>query len=132
MARYPGTYLSGVTPFAEEAAQYAFADLRRIGLLSFGVAVRVLLLLCRSLRDTLVAVAATGLPPLFALGLAAQLEIPLTALGAALFPVMAVVGITSSVHLLNAIRERGGHSPWRAESSCLVRRRPGRRWWRTM
>lgn len=116
-ARFEGTeqiHVSGVTPFAVEAAEYAISDLKRLGLLAFLVAVVVLLLLCRSVRETLIAAIATSLPPLYALGLAAALDLPLTALGAALFPVMAVVGITSSVHLLNACGEEGPGGAGRA------------------
>jgi len=109
--RHPGIYVSGVTPFAIEASEYALADLRRVGLLALAVAVGVLLLLCRSLVETAIAVVATGLPPLFALGFASLLDIRLTAMGAALFPVLAVVGITSSVHLLHAYHAECAHHP---------------------
>ena len=116
---HPGMHVSGVTPFAIEASEYALADLRRIGLLALAVAVVVLFLLCGSFGETAVAVVATGLPPLFALGFAALLGIRLTAMGAALFPVLAVVGITSSVHLLHGYRAEAEHHPpevaaWRA------------------
>ncbi|MHC4224406.1 MAG: efflux RND transporter permease subunit, partial [Planctomycetota bacterium] len=103
-------HVAGVTALAVDASEYAYEDLRRIGLLALAVSVAVLFALRRSVRETFVAVLATGLPPLYALGLAAALGAPVTALGAALFPVMAVVGITSSVHLLNAYgeeREKG-------------------------
>ena len=113
-ALHDGIYVSGVTPFQVEAAEYAISDLKRIGPLALGVAVAVLFLLRRSVRETLVAAMATCLPPLYALGLAAALDLPLTALGAALFPVMAVVGITSSVHLLNAYGEEGPGGAGRA------------------
>jgi len=98
-------HVAGVTALTADAGAYAVQDLRRIGLLALAVSVAVLLVLCRSVRETLVAVAATGLPPLLALGFASAFDIPVTALGAALFPVLAVVGITSSVHLLNAYGE---------------------------
>jgi predicted RND superfamily exporter protein len=104
-AREGDMHVTGVTPFAVEASRYAIEDLRRIGALALGSALVVLFVLCRSVRETLIAVLATGLPPLIALGAAAALEIPLTALGAALFPVMAVVGITSSIHLLHVFHE---------------------------
>jgi predicted RND superfamily exporter protein len=58
-----------------------------------------------------VAVFATALPPLYALGLAAAAGWPISALGAALFPVLGVVGITSTVHLLNAFGEHRLHAP---------------------
>ncbi|MDH3592784.1 MAG: MMPL family transporter, partial [Planctomycetota bacterium] len=111
VARRHGTnagpiHVAGVTALTADAGAYALADLRRIGLLALAAAVVVLLALCRSLRETLAAVIATCLPPLLALGVAAAFELPLTALGAALFPVLAVVGITSSVHLLHAYGER--------------------------
>ncbi len=98
-------HVAGVTALALEAGEYAVRDLKRIGLLALLASVAVLFVLCRSLLETLIAVLATGLPPLFALGCAAALGVPVTALGAALFPVLAVVGITSSVHLLHAYHE---------------------------
>ena len=123
--RHPGIYVSGVTPFAIEASEYALADLRRVGLLALAVAVGVLLLLCRSLVETAIAVAATGLPPLFALGFASLLDIRLTAMGAALFPVLAVVGITSSVHLLHAYHAECAHHHPGADAPRRAARRVG-------
>ena len=98
-------HVAGVTALAVDAGEYAVADLRRIGAAALVAAIAVLLVLCRSLRASLVAVIATGLPPLYALGCACALGLPMTALGAALFPVLAIVGITSSVHLLHAYAE---------------------------
>ena len=97
--------VAGVTAFQLDAVTYAVRDLRRIGLWAAIVAVIVLWLLCRSWRATLAAVFAMGLPPLIALGGAAWSSIPITALATALFPVLAVVGITSTVHLLHAFSE---------------------------
>ena len=59
-------------------------------------------------------------------GIAAALDLRLTAMGAALFPVLAVVGITSSVHLLHAYGEArtDGADPrragWRAPGAVYV------------
>jgi predicted RND superfamily exporter protein len=106
-------HVAGVTALAVDAGEYAVRDLQRIGLLALAVSAAVLLVLCRSVSETLVALMATGLPPLFALACAVVLDVPITALGAALFPMLAVVGITSSVHLLNAYGEelRRGSEP---------------------
>ncbi|MHC4973569.1 MAG: efflux RND transporter permease subunit [Planctomycetota bacterium] len=106
-------HVAGVTALAVDAGEYAVSDLKRIGLLALAVSAVVLLVLCRSVSETLVALLATGLPPLFALACAVLLDVPITALGAALFPMLAVVGITGSVHLLNAYGEelRGGSEP---------------------
>ncbi len=106
-------HVAGVTALAVDAGVYAVRDLKRIGLFALAVSALVLLILFRSVTETLVALLATGLPPLYALAGAAALGIPITALGAALFPMLAVVGITSSVHLLNAYGEglRQGAAP---------------------
>jgi predicted RND superfamily exporter protein len=106
-------HVAGVTALAVDAGEYAVQDLKRIGFLALAVSAVVLLILCRSLRETAVALLATGLPPLYALACAVVLGVPITALGAALFPMLAVVGITSSVHLLNAYGEerRRGATP---------------------
>lgn len=98
-------HVAGVTALAVDAGEYAVSDLKRIGLLALIVSAAVLFGLCRSVSETLVALLATGLPPLFALAGAVVLDVPVTALGAALFPILAVVGITGSVHLLNAYGE---------------------------
>jgi len=98
-------HVAGVTALALAAGEYAVRDLKRIGLLALLTSIAVLFFLCRSFGETFVAVLATGLPPLYALGCAAALDLPVTALGAALFPVLAVVGITSSVHLLHRYHE---------------------------
>jgi len=94
-------YVSGVTALALAASEYALRDLKRVGAAAFLVSLLALFLLCGSLRETIVAVLATALPPVYALGIAATMGWPVTALGAALFPVLGVVGITSTVHLLN-------------------------------
>lgn len=120
----PGSEIrvAGVTALAMDANAYAMEDLRRIGALALAASVLVLLLLCGSLADTLAAVIATGLPPLFALGIAQWLGVPLSALGAALFPVLAVVGITTSLHLLHSYAEqRRGLPPERAASAAARR-----------
>ena len=103
-------YVSGVTALALAASEYALEDLKRVGGAALVVSLLALLLLCGSWRETLVALGATALPPIFALGIAASMGWPITALGAALFPVLGVVGITSTVHLLNrfdALRSNG-------------------------
>jgi len=116
-------HVAGVTALAVDAAAYAVEDMQRIGLLALLVSIAVLFVLCGSVAETCVAVAATALPPLFALGLATTMDLPLTALSAALFPVLAVVGITTSVHLLNAYTEEqaGGRSAASA-AVCAMRR----------
>jgi predicted RND superfamily exporter protein len=98
-------HVAGVTALAMEATRYAVEDMVRIGGLALGVSILVLLVLCRSVTETVIAIAATALPPLYALACAVALDVPVTALGAALFPVMGVVGITGSVHLLSAYAE---------------------------
>ncbi len=98
-------YVAGVTALAMDAGEFAVQDMKRIGAIALLVSVVVLLVLCGSIRETLIAVAATALPPLFALACAIELDLPVTALSAALFPVMAVVGITGSVHVLSAYGE---------------------------
>ncbi|MHC4941082.1 MAG: efflux RND transporter permease subunit [Planctomycetota bacterium] len=109
--RHGDLHVSGVTALALAASEYAVADLLEVGGAALLVSIVVLLILCGSFRETLIAVVATGLPPLLTLGLAAFLGWPITALGAALFPVLAVVGITSAVHLLNAYGiERDGRA----------------------
>ncbi|MEE8106264.1 MAG: MMPL family transporter [Planctomycetota bacterium] len=103
-------HLAGVTALAQDASRYAFADLKRVGVIASIVALALLFLLCGSWRETLAVAVATALPGLYALGLAAVLGLPITAFGAALFPIVAVVGLTASVHLLNAfgeLRRRG-------------------------
>lgn len=116
-------YVAGVTALSMDAGEFAVEDMKRIGAVALVVSVLVLLVLCRSLVETLIAIVATGLPPLFALAVAIVLEVPVTALSAALFPVMAVVGITGSVHMLSGYAEarREGRSP--AEAAPLVARR---------
>jgi len=99
-------YVSGVTALALAASEYALEDLKRVGGAALAVSLLALLLLCGSVRETVVAVVATALPPLYALGLASLFSWPITALGAALFPVLGVVGITSTVHLLNQFEKR--------------------------
>ena len=79
-------HVAGVTALAVDAGEYALSDLRRIGSLALLVSLLILLLLCRSWRATAAALVATGLPPLYALGIAGGTGIPMTALGAALFP----------------------------------------------
>ncbi|MEM8884001.1 MAG: MMPL family transporter [Planctomycetota bacterium] len=116
-------FVSGVTALALAASEYAVQDLVRVGGAALLVAVLVLLLLCGSARETLVAVVATGLPPLLALGLAGFLGWPITALGAALFPILAVVGITSSVHLLNAFDEERAQAADLAQAARAAARR---------
>jgi len=101
-------HVSGVSALAVAASEYAFDDLRRIGAAAFGVSALVLLLLCGSIRETCVGLVATALPPIYALGIAALLDWPVTAMGAALFPVLGVVGITSTVHLFGAFHTVGG------------------------
>jgi predicted RND superfamily exporter protein len=98
-------YVAGVTALAMDAGEFAVEDMKRIGAIALVVSVAVLLVLCRSIRETLLATAATALPPLFALACAIEFDLPVTALSAALFPVMAVVGITGSVHVLSAYGE---------------------------
>lgn len=98
-------YVAGVTALAMDAGEFAVEDMKRIGAIALIVSVVVLLVLCRSLLETAIAVAATSLPPLFALTCAIELDLPVTALSAALFPVMAVVGITGSVHMLSGYGE---------------------------
>ncbi len=98
-------YVAGVTALAMDAGEFAVEDMKRIGAIALAVSVAVLLALCRSIPETIIAVAATGLPPLFALTCAIEFDLPVTALSAALFPVMAVVGITGSVHVLSAYGE---------------------------
>ncbi|MHC4847325.1 MAG: efflux RND transporter permease subunit [Planctomycetota bacterium] len=110
--RHGSLHVSGVTALALAASEYAIEDLLEVGGAALLISVLVLLVLCGSWRETLIAVLATGLPPLLALGLAASLGWPVTALGAALFPVLAVVGITSTVHLLNAYA--GERDAWKA------------------
>jgi predicted RND superfamily exporter protein len=102
-------HVAGVTALSVDAAAYALSDLWRVGVMALVCSALLLFLLRRCIRETLVAVAATGLPPLYALGLASALGLPLTALGAALFPTLAVLGITGSVHLLNRYGEERGH-----------------------
>ncbi len=116
-------HVAGVTALSMDASEYAVADMKRIGALALAVSVAVLLLLCRSLLETFVAAAATALPPLFALAGAAAVGLPVTALSAALFPVLAVVGITGSVHVLAAYGEarRGGSAA--EDAAALVARR---------
>ncbi|MHC4550360.1 MAG: efflux RND transporter permease subunit [Planctomycetota bacterium] len=116
-------HVAGVTALAVDAGEYAVKDLQRIGSWALIVSAAVLFFLCRSFTETLVALLATGLPPLFALASGVVLEVPVTALGAALFPVLAVVGITSSVHLLNAYGEalRQGQPPDEAAATAATR-----------
>jgi predicted RND superfamily exporter protein len=106
-----------------DAGEFAVKDMKRIGAVALIVSVLVLLVLCRSLTETIIAVFATGLPPVFALAGAIVLEVPVTALSAALFPVMAVVGITGSVHMLSGYGEarRAGTPP--GEAAWLVARK---------
>jgi hypothetical protein len=103
----PGSEIvvAGVTALAMDANEYALADLKRIGLLALVAAAVVLFLLCRDGRSSVAALAATGMTPMIALGLASLLRVPLNAMGAALFPVLAVVGITTSVHLIHLYEE---------------------------
>jgi len=107
----PGSpiHLAGVTALAQDASRYAFADLKRVGVIATIVALALLFLLCGSWRETLAAAAATAVPGLYALGLAAVIGLPITAFGAALFPIVAVVSLTASVHLLNAFGEFRRH-----------------------
>ncbi len=98
-------FVAGVSALAMDANEYAVEDLQSIGALALTASVLVLWFLRRSLRETALAVGATALPPLYALGIAASQGIAVTALGAALFPVLAVVGITSSVYLLDRYGE---------------------------
>jgi predicted RND superfamily exporter protein len=93
-------HVAGVTALAMDAGAYAVADLRRVGGLALLATIAALLVLRRSAAEAAVAVTSTGLPPLYALGLAAAAGHPVTALGAALFPVLAIVGVTTSVYLL--------------------------------
>ncbi len=98
-------HVAGVTAFQMDAVAYSIVDLKRIGTWATSIALIVLWFLCRSWRATLAAVLATALPPLLALGFAAWFAIPITALATALFPVLVVVGVTSTVHLLHAYSE---------------------------
>jgi len=103
-------YVAGVSALAMDANRHAIDDLKRVGSLALAASVLTLLALRRSVVQTAIAVAATALPPLYALGLAAAFGHPVTALAAALFPVLGVVGITSSIYLLDeygARRRRG-------------------------
>lgn len=115
-----GIVVAGVTALAMDANEYAVRDLRRIGAIALAAAAASLLLVCRSVKASIVALGATGVTPLVALGLASLLGVPFNAMGAALFPVLAVVGITSSIHLLQAYgeeRESGrdaSAAAWRA------------------
>jgi predicted RND superfamily exporter protein len=119
-------HVAGVTALSMDASEYAVEDMKRIGALALAASVGVLLLLCRSLVETLVAAAATALPPLFALAAAAALDLPVTALSAALFPVLAVVGITGSVHVLSAYGEaRHGGAPAEDAAALVARRLRG-------
>ncbi|MFB3066906.1 MAG: RND family transporter [Planctomycetota bacterium] len=99
-------YVAGVSATVMEAGEYAVQDLQRIGALALAVSVLVLLIACASAVETALAVVATAIPPVIALGAAGWLGIPLSGLGAALFPVVGVVGITSTVHLLSHYGER--------------------------
>jgi len=103
-------HVSGVSALALAASEYAFADLRRVGLAALMVSALVLLLLCGSLRETVVGLVTTALPPIYALGLAVLFDWPVTAMGAALFPVLGVVGITSTVHLFSAFHAEAGRT----------------------
>ena len=103
-------HVSGVSALALAASEYAFADLRRVGLAALIVSALVLLLLCGSLRETAVGLVTTALPPIYALGLAVLFDWPVTAMGAALFPVLGVVGITSTVHLFTAFHAEAGRA----------------------
>jgi predicted RND superfamily exporter protein len=128
VARRHGTeerplHVAGVTALAMDAGEYAVNDMKRIGAVALLVAVAVLLVLCRSLVETVIAIVATGLPPLFALACAVVLDVPVTALGAALFPVMAVVGITGSIHVLSGYGEARRNGVPAAEAPGLVARR---------
>jgi len=116
-------YVAGVTALAMDAGEFAVQDMKRIGVIALVVSVVVLLVLCRSVPETVVAMAATALPPLFALTCATAFDLPVTALSAALFPVMAVVGITGSVHMLSAYAEacRSGLSAREAASRAARR-----------
>jgi predicted RND superfamily exporter protein len=116
-------YVAGVTALAMDAGEFAVQDMKRIGAIALGVSVLVLLVLCRSMLETVLAVAATALPPLFALTCAIELDLPVTALSAALFPVMAVVGITGSVHMLSAYGEarRAGMAAGEASETAARR-----------
>ncbi|HEX5135957.1 MAG TPA: MMPL family transporter, partial [Planctomycetota bacterium] len=116
-------HVAGVTALSMDASEYAVEDMKRIGALALAVSVAVLLVLCRSLVETLVAAAATALPPLLALAGAAAIGLPVTALSAALFPVLAVVGITGSVHVLSAYAEARREGAGAGEASALVVRR---------
>jgi uncharacterized protein len=116
-------HVAGVTALSMEASQYAVEDMKRIGALALLVSVAVLLLLCRSLLETAVAAAATALPPLFALAGAAAIGLPVTALSAALFPVLAVVGITGSVHVLSTYGEARRDGAGAEDAAALVVRR---------
>ncbi|MGQ0612951.1 MAG: efflux RND transporter permease subunit [Planctomycetaceae bacterium] len=98
-------FVAGVSALAMDANEYAVKDLESIGTLALAASVLVLWVLRRSLKETALAVGATAFPPLYALGAAASQGIAVTALGAALFPVLAVVGITSSVYLLDRYGE---------------------------
>ena len=119
-------YVAGVTALAMDAGEFAVQDMKRIGAVALGVSVVVLLVLCRSFLETALAVVATGLPPLFALTCAIVLGVPVTALSAALFPVMAVVGITGSVHVLAAYGEaRRAGTPAAEACDLIVRRLAG-------
>lgn len=116
-------HVAGVTALSMDASAYAVEDMRRIGALALAVSVAVLLLLCRSLLETGIAAAATALPPLFALAAASASGLPVTALSAALFPVLAVVGITGSVHVLSAYGEARRAGAGAEDAATLVARR---------
>jgi len=120
-------HVAGVTALAVDASEYALRDLEEIGGTALIVSVLVLFVLCRSIKETAIAIGTTGLPPLFALAAAVLLDLPVTALGAALFPVLAVVGITGSVHLLNAYaeeRQDGAGAPEAARAAAARLRWP--------
>ncbi len=114
--------VSGVSAFAREAAHYAVRDLLRIGTLALAASLLALLWVAGSARLALLALASTGLPPLLALGAAALLGVPVTAMGAALFPVLGVIGITTSLHLLNLHGEatRRGASAGEAAAEAVA------------
>ncbi len=115
--------VSGVSAFAREAAHYAVRDLLRIGAVALAASLLALVWMAGSARLALLALASTGLPPLLALGAAALAGVPVTAMGAALFPVLGVIGITNSLHLLNLYGEALGRGAGVEEAAAEATRR---------